>query len=117
MAQYRPALPFTTALIVLKPTYTKVAGVPKKTLPDLQDGILIYGTFKTFGGTEKTVDGLLSIEDTAQVETWYRNDITSDCVIALADSGIKYEILNEPENINLRNQFLKFKVRRVKGAV
>ena len=120
MAQYRPSLPFSTALIVLKPTYSKVAGVRTKTLPSLKDGILIYGTFKTYGGTrseERRVDGLMSIEDTATIETWYRPDITSDCVIALADTGVKYEIINEPENIDRRNQFLKFMVRRVKGAV
>lgn len=102
------------------PTYQKVAGVRKKVLPDLKDGVLIYGSFKTYGGTrsgEKRVDGLMSIEDTASVETWYRPDITSDCVIALADTGAKYEIINEPENIDRRNQFLKFMVRRVKGAV
>lgn len=120
MAHYRPSLPFTTALIVLKPTYEKVAGVRKKSLPDLSEGFKIYGTFKTYGGTrieEKNVDGLFSIEDTATVETWYRDDITSDCVIALADTGAMYQILNEPENINRRNQFLKFMVRRVTGAV
>ena len=120
MAEYRPSLPFSTALIVLKPTYEKVAGVRTKVLPDLADGFKIYGTFKTYGGTkntEKIVDKILSIEDTANIETWYRPDITSDCVIALADTGAKYEIVGEPENINRRNQFLKFMVRRIKGGV
>ena len=86
----------------------------------MKNGILIYGSFKTYGGSrseEKTVDGLMSIEDTAHVETWFRPDITSDCVIAVAQTGAKYEIINEPENIEMRNQFLKFRVRRVKGGV
>lgn len=120
MAQFRPSFPFATALILLKPTYETVMGVRKKALPDIKDGILIYGSFKSYGGTrseEKTVDGLMSIEDTAFVETWFRPDITSDCCIALADSGATYEIMNEPENISHRNQFLKFKVRRVTGGV
>ena len=106
-------------MIVLKPTVQKVAGVVKKTLPDLSEGILIYGTFKTYGGTrseEKTIDGLFSIEDTAYVETWFRPDITSDCVIALPNTDVRYEIINEPENINQRNQFLKFMIRRYKGG-
>ena len=120
MAHFRPSLPFSTALIVLKPTFTQVAGVRTKTIPALSEGFRIYGTFKTYGGTrseEKTVDGLISIEDTAYVETWFRPDITSDCIIVHADTGARYEILNEPENINSRNQFLKFMIRRVKGAV
>lgn len=120
MATFRPSLPFTTPLIVLKPTYETVAGVRKKIIPELSDGIQIFGTFRTYGGSrnrEKAVDGIYSIEDTADVETWYRPDITSDCLIALASTGAKYEILGEPENIYQRNQFLKMKIRRVKGAV
>lgn len=116
-APYKPNFPFSVPLLLLKPTVSKAVGVATKVLPDIKDGILIYGSFKTYGGTEKTVDGLLSIEDTANVETWYRPDITSDCIIALADTGVKYQIINEPENINCRNQFLKFKVQRVKGGV
>lgn len=115
-AQYRPNLPFSVPLLLLKPTKAIAVGVRQKTY-DIENGILIYGSFKTYGGTEKTVDGLLSIDDTADVETWYRPDITSDCAIALADTGVQYQIINEPENINCRNQFLKFKVQRIKGGV
>lgn len=115
-ADYRPALPFTVPLRLLKPTYTQKHGVNVKTFPDVSAGVLIFGTFKTYGGTETTSNGVLSVEDTANIETWYRPDIKSDCIIAIADSGAKYEIVGEPENINMRNQFLKFKVRRVKGG-
>ena len=116
MASYRPALPFSTPLVLLIPTYKKSGGVNTKVIPPLENGITIFGTFKTYGGTERIVDGVYSIIDTADVETWYRPDIKSDCIIALADTGEMYEILNEPENINRRNQFLKFKVRRYKGG-
>jgi hypothetical protein len=50
------------------------------------------------------------------VETWYRPDITSGCRICPASTGNVYEIINEPENVDMRCQFLKFKVRRVKGG-
>lgn len=116
MAEYRPALPFSTPMILLIPTYEKSGGVRTKVLPDLEDGEQIFGTFRTYGGTEMAVDGIYSISDTAEVETWYRPDINSDCIIALADTGAKYQILNEPENIYRRNQFLKFKVKRIKGG-
>lgn len=116
MPEYRPQLPFSVPMKLLIPTYTKKQGVNVKALPAVADGILFYGTFKTYGGTETTSNGVLSVEDTANIETWYRPDIKSDCVIALADSGAKYEIVGEPENINMRNQFLKFKVKRIKGG-
>lgn len=114
---YRPALPFSTVLVVLKPTIEKVAGVRTKVLPDLDKGFKIHCSFKTYGGTERNIDGILAIEDTADIDTWYRPDITSDCIVVFPDTGIRYEIINEPENIEMRNQFMKFKVRRVKGGV
>ena len=112
---FRPALPFSVPLLLLLPTITKSGGVRKKNV-DEKNGILIYGTFKTYGGTDQTVDGVYSVVDTAEIVTWYRPDITSDCIIALADTGEQYEILGQPENINRRNQFLKLKVQRVKGG-
>lgn len=117
MTAFRPAFPYSTVLIVLKPTVTKVGGVPKKTLPDLSTGFKIHSSFRSFGGTEKNVNGLIAIDDTADVETWYRPDITSDCVVVNPKTGAQYEILNTPENIQERNQFLKFKVRRIEGGV
>lgn len=118
---YRPSLNNMIPLILLIPTYTNVSGVNKKTFPTieqaLEDGYnLFYGSFKTYGGTEQTVNGIYSILDTANIDTWYRPDITSECRVARANDGAIFEIINEPENINMRNQFLKFKVRRIKGG-
>lgn len=110
---YRPKDNFNVPMKVLVPTYTNVSGVSKKNFP--ADGDLIYGSFKTYGGTERDVNGVYSIEDTANIETWYDPRIKSDCRIKL-ESGVTYEIINEPENIELRNQFMKFKVKRVKGG-
>ena len=116
MAQFKPSTPFNVPLMLLVPTYSKVAGVTKKTFPPLESGTLFYGSFKTYGGTERDINGIYSIEDTANVECWYRPDITSDCCIGVPATGAIYEVLNEPENVNMRNQYLKFKVRRVKGG-
>ena len=114
-ASFRPSLPFSVPLLLLLPTITKSNGVRVKNY-DNANGILIFGTFKTYGGTDQTIDGVYSVVDTAEIVTWYRPDITRDCVIALADSGERYEILGQPENIDRRNQFLKLKVQRVKGG-
>lgn len=114
METYRPILDNPTPMILLTPTYRTVSGVPAKTYPS--DGELIYGSFKTYGGTEQNINGLYSIEDTGVVETWYRPDIKSDCRIRIASTGAVYDIINEPEDINMRHQFMKFKVKRVKGG-
>lgn len=113
---YRPQQPFTTPLLLLIPTYTTVAGVRTKNFPAIDQGILFFGSFKSYGGTERDINGIYSIEDTANVETWFRPEITSGCRIALAGSQAVYDILGDPENIDMRNQFLKFKVSRVKGG-
>lgn len=116
MSTYRPSLPFSTPLVLLIPTYTNVNGVRKKTFPAVENGFVFYGTFKTYGGTERDVNGVYSVEDTANIETWYRPDITSGCRIAIAGTNAVYDVMGEPENIDMRNQFLKFKVSRVKGG-
>lgn len=114
---YRPQLPFTVPMVVLAPSYSTVNGVKKKTFPALENGIQIFGTFKTYGGTERAVNGIYSVEDTANIETWFRPDITSGCRIALANNPTAvYEVISEPENIELRNQYLVFKVSRIKGG-
>lgn len=110
---YRPSGPFNVPMFIFIPTTITAKGSTKKVYPD--EGELIYCSFKTFGGTESTANGMLTVEDTAVIETWYRPDITSDCEIRDED-GNKYEILGKPENINRRNQILKFKIRSVRGG-
>jgi hypothetical protein len=113
---YKPATPFNTPLALLIPSYTDAFGVNQKTYPSIEQGELFFGSFRTFGGTERDVNGLYSIENTATIETWFRPDITSNCRIANLLTGEIYDILGEPENIEMRNQYLKFKVQQVKGG-
>ena len=113
---YRPTLDNPIPMILLKPTYRTVSGVTVKDYPSTDSGEVIFGNFKTYGGTERNIDNLYTIEDTGVVETWYRPDIKSDCRIYIPSNGGTYEIWHEPEDINMRHQFLKFKVRRFKGG-
>ena len=108
----KPDLPYDTPVELFNPTYKTVKGVPKKVYPD--KGEVLFCKFRTFGGTETTVNGVLTVVDTANVETWYRPDITSASQIRLGSK--KYEVMGEPEDIEQRHQILKFKVRGVKGG-
>lgn len=116
MGSFRPALPYTSPLVLLAPECRIVKGVPVKEYPELEGGIRFNGSFRTYGGTETEQNGVYSILDTASIETWYRPDIKADCRVALAQTGAVYEIIGEPENVNMRNQYMKFKVQRVKGG-
>lgn len=104
----------TTACILLIPTTgPKLHGVETEVWPT--DGPVIFTNLKSYGGTERVSNGLRVIEDTATVTTWYRPDITAKCRVRVAQTGAVYEIINEPENWESRNQFLVCKLRRVKG--
>lgn len=110
---YKPYVPFNVPMYLLIPETVTAKGSTKKIYPE--NGILIYCSFRTFGGTEKVVNGVLTVENTAVIETWYRPDIKSDC--RLRDlNGVDYEILGTPENLNVRNQFMKIKIRAVQGG-
>lgn len=115
MADFKPST-FTSTLVLLVPTYSASMGVPTKAFPSPENGFKFYGSFKTYGGTERDINGLYTIEDTAQVECWYNPQITSECRVYLPETQATYEIINEPEDIDLRHQFMKFKVRRLKGG-
>ena len=109
---YRPSEPYITPVELFNPTYETVKGVTKKVYPEA--GELIFCSFKTYGGTETTVNDQLVVVDTANVETWYRPDITSASMIKLGTK--EYEVMGEPEDIEQRHQFVKFKVRGVRGG-
>ena len=104
----------TTPFMRLAPTTERVNGVTVKTYSP--DGVVRFCNFSTYGGTEKTVNDILVIEDTAQIVAWYEPDITGADHIRLLETGAEYEIIGEPENIELRKQEMTFKVRRVKGG-
>ena len=112
---YMPSFPFNVAMKLLVPTTTMVKGVAKKVYSDPKTSSQFFGNFKTYGGTENFSNEVYTVFDTAMIETWYNPNITPDCQIYICETGKTYQIINEPEDINLRHQFLRFKVERVGG--
>lgn len=103
-----------TPVKLLIPTGTeKYNGVSRPVYP--ADGDVIFVNWKSYGGTETSVNGVYSIIDTAVITTWYRPDIASNCRL-LREDGAIYSIIGEPENIEQQNQICTFKVERVKGG-
>jgi head-tail adaptor len=109
---YKPSGVFNVAAELLNPVYAEVKGVTVKEYPE--HGETIFCSFKSYGGTETVVNGVLSVEDTANVETWYRPDIKAGSRLKLG--SVSYEVLGTPENVEQRNQLLKFKVRSIAGG-
>lgn len=117
---FKPYLPFNVPMYLLIPTDTYVKGSIKKVYSDPSqstEGIpLFYGSFRTFGGTESITNDVYSVVDTGVIDTWYRPDIKANCRIYLPYTGETWDIVNNPENIEMRNQYLQFKVKRIGGG-
>lgn len=116
-AGYKPSAPFAVAMKLLKPIATSVQGVTRKTFenPDDVTGVF-FGSFRTFGGTERESNGVYTLEDTATVDCWFDPRIKANCRIYVCETAATYEIIGTPENIDMRNQYMRLKIRRVGGA-
>lgn len=114
MRRFKPSTPYTTAIELFIPIYVTKKGVRVKSYPS--QGIRLNCDFKTYGGTETTINNAYVVEDTAQIETWYRPDISADCKLKVLETGVEYEIISNPEDIDMRHQFCKFKVQAIKGG-
>lgn len=113
MANYRPSGPFAVPFEVKIPTETQIKGATVKSYTD--SGAVYMGSFRTFGGTEQTVNGVYSVVNTATLETWYTDTIKADCRIVLKDTGEVFEVMGTPEDIDRRHQFLLVKLKGVDG--
>ena len=111
---YKPKTSFNVPAKIIYSTYKKVNGISKKEFIESED--VIFVSAKSYGGTEQVINDQFVIVDTMEIETWYRPDITSECNIILLDDNSEWEIINNPENIERRNMFLKFKVKRIVGG-
>ena len=113
---FRPskANQMTTSLQLLIPTTETVLGVTKKIY---KEDLTFSCNFSTYGGTESVSNDVLSVIDTAEIVCWYNPRITSDCRVRRLSDKAEFEIIGEPENLEMRNMLLQFKIRRVKGGV
>ena len=108
---YRPTEPFNTTAMLYNAKTKTIKGVLVKEYEYVDT---INCLFKTFGGTETSINDVYSVIDTANVETWYREDITSSSQLRIGSKT--YEVIGVPEDISQRHQFLKFKVRGIEGG-
>lgn len=108
----------TTPCKILVPTYVRKNGKEIKEYQSVEESdLMFFCSFKTFGGTESVKDGVYTIEDTANIFCYFNENIKSNCrIVRLTDNAI-FDVINEPENVDMRFQFMKFKVKRTKCSV
>lgn len=112
MKQYQPSVPFNVPVQHLKQSTRKVNGVNQETF---KKGETFFCSAKSYGGTEKVVNGVYVIVDTWVIDTWYNPAISKGDHIVFLDDNTEFEVLASPENINRRGQYMRFKVERISG--
>lgn len=115
MARFKPSAPFTVAMKLLVPTEERIQGAVKKTFTAPYESALFFGSFRTFGGTENLTDDVYTIVNTGVIDTWYRPEIKANCKIYICNTGQIYDIVSDPEDIDMRHQYMQFKVRKAGG--
>ena len=112
----------TTPFYYYVGSYEKHNGINKRFFTIEKDNennpIVRFCNFSTYGGSEYENNNIYVVDNTANVITWYDQSIKSNGAISLCEdpNATLYEILGEPENIEMRNQELSFKVRQYKGG-
>lgn len=111
---YKANLPFSTPAKHLKrgDKPEKINGV---TQYPYTEGAEFFCSAKSYGGTEKVVNGVSVIEDTWQIDAYYNPDFGKGDRIRFLDDNKVYEILASPENINRQGKFMRFKVVAIGG--
>lgn len=111
--QYEANLPFDIPALHLKRHLEKVNGINQEVFTEAQE--TFNCSAKSYGGTEKQVNGVTVIEDTWIVDTYFNPEFKKGDKIRFLDDGTEYEILASPENINRRGQYMRFKVLHIGG--
>lgn len=113
---FSPSVPFNVGMVLLIPSWADSYGVGTKTYPAVKDGVSFFGSFRSFSGNERVINGITVQDSSGVIDTWYNPQIKADCRVVILQTGDVYEIEGEPENISMRNQFTRFRVRLYKGG-
>lgn len=111
--QYEANLPFDIPALHLKRHLKKVNGANQEDFTEADEPF--FCSAKSYGGTEKQVNGVTVIEDTWSIDTFYNPDFRKGDRIRFLDDGTEFKILASPENINRRGQYMRFKVLAIGG--
>lgn len=108
---FKPTLPYDIVCQWLVPKFEKVNGVNKISY---SDGEYFCCRMKSYGGREQTINDVYSIIEQWNVETYYNPEVNGHYRIKIVNDGSVWEILANPENVEMRNKFMLFKIERVK---
>ena len=109
---YKPKMPFDIAFKLLIPITTSEKGV---TVKHYEDGAVFMASMRTYTSDKNDTDDVYTPYVSTVIDTWYNPDIKADCMVELLETGERYSIETEPENVSMRHQFMQFRIRKVGG--
>jgi head-tail adaptor len=79
-------------------------------------GKTFFANFSTYGSSEQERNGIDIVEENTILTTWYNPRIEAGCRIVRLTDGKIFDVVGEPENVEMRDMFSVVKVRRVRGT-
>ena len=110
---YKPAnlREFVTPAVHKKPTTQLINGHDQKTYTTVGT---IKGKFKQKTTSELNANGLVIVEDKVTYTTWWSNNLEAQDILTI--NNIDYEIVGQPENVEMRSRYAVLNLRLIKGG-
>lgn len=110
---YKPAniREFVTPAVHKKATEITVDNQPSKVYTEVGT---VRGKFKQKGTAETNANGLTLINEKTTFITWYKADIMAADILTIG--GVDFEIVGQPENVEMRNRYMVLTLERISGG-
>lgn len=110
---YKPAniREFITPAVHKKATSQIVNGRTVKAFTEVGT---IRGKFKQKGTAETNANGLTIINEKTTFTTWFKADIVAADILTIG--GLDFEIVGNPENVEMRSRYMVLTLERVSGG-
>lgn len=110
---YKPAniREFVTQAVHKKATSETVNGRNQKTYTEVGT---VRGKFKQKGTAETTANGLTVVNEKTTFITWFKADFAAADILTIG--GIDFEIIGQPENVEMRGRYAVLTLERISGG-
>ena len=110
---YKPAnlREFVTLAVHKKPTTQIINGHNQKTYYVVGN---IKGKFKQKSTSQLNANGLVIVEDKVTYTTWWNNNFEAQDILTINNND--YEILGQPENVEMRSRYAVLNLVLIKGG-
>lgn len=112
MMDYKPQGPFDVRFQLLKHTNTNVKGV---NVESYTEDFKAWCSLIQYGTNEINFTDLKANQNSWSFESYYSSKIKAGDRIKILKTGEIYDIVGTPENVRMRNMYIKFKMVLTNG--